>query len=516
MADCASDGLQGGTLLNRADMFSKNMLTERVFWNCTAFIRIDQNYVLKASLEEIDDEDRPDILDSTRIHNEDYEIARKMASDAEDLDEEDINALEHPSDIVRQLLEKNEASKLDDLRLDDFAAELSRIMQTEKRMTLYFIREELQHPWFDARPPLPTLSPQQQFQQISGESPETLSTGMVVPAVVFRFNKDNSLLVKLDSGVDGKIEPGYIVDSANPGGSDEAQEVAGLNLKVGDTLRAAVLKGLDIPQPDIMNREFAIEMDCRPAQLNKILEDEATEAGSHRRLYPLDPDYDRAEAAAEKQESEAKEKKGRRQRRLIAHNCFQNLNAGQAEQFLASQQRGDCVIRPSSKGEDHLTCTWKVAEGIYQHFDILEMGKPQGNALALGTKLRVVLAGGTSSDYNDLDELIYSHVRQLGLRIDEMFGHEKFKGTEQDCLTFCRNFQMVRPWRAFVFHDCRLTPLYTQANPGKPVYAFALDEDRAQAGNFKLMFIVSRGQKEKVWVCYRVDGLCRCACVPLY
>lgn len=478
------------------------MLSQRVFWNCTAFIRIDQDFVKTVSLEEVDEEDRPDPLDGTRIHNEDYEIARKMAADAEDLDEEDINSFTHPSEAVKMLIE-DDVSKLDDLRLDDFATELEKVMQVNKRLTLYFIREELQKPYFDARPPLPTLSPQEQFQQISGETPETLNTSMIVPAVIVRINRDNSLMVRLDSGVDGKIEPGYVVDlkESSGGDHDETQEVAALNLKPGDTIRAAVLRGLDIPQPDIMSRDYAIEMDCRPSQLNKLMEEESSDGGMHRRLHPLDAYYDKEQARQEITAAEAKEKKGRRTRRLIAHGNFHNFNAGQAEQYLAAQQPGDCVIRPSSRGEDHLTCTWKVAEGIYQHFDILEMGKPQGNALALGNKLRVTLAGGTTADYNDLDELIYAHVRALSARVEEMLRHEKFKGGEQDCLTFCRNFQMVRiPTSLGSLLLLTMMSITTQANPGKPVYAFALDEDRAQAGNFKLMFIVSRGQKEKIWV----------------
>jgi transcription elongation factor SPT6 len=39
----------------------------------------------------------------------------------------------------------------------------------------------------------------------------------------------------------------------------------------------------------------------------------------------------------------------------------------QAEAYLDKQQRGDVVIRPSSKGVDHLAVTWKVDEKLYQH-----------------------------------------------------------------------------------------------------------------------------------------------------
>lgn len=53
--------------------------------------------------------------------------------------------------------------------------------------------------------------------------------------------------------------------------------------------------------------------------------------------------------------------------------------------MMETMDQGDVVIRPSSKGENHLTVTWKVADGIYQHVDIREEGKE--NAFSLGHTL---------------------------------------------------------------------------------------------------------------------------------
>ena len=54
-------------------------------------------------------------------------------------------------------------------------------------------------------------------------------------------------------------------------------------------------------------------------------------------------------------------------RRVIKHPNFHNFNSAQAEAYLDKQQRGDVVIRPSSKGQDHLAVTWKVDDKLYQH-----------------------------------------------------------------------------------------------------------------------------------------------------
>jgi 3-dehydroquinate synthetase len=70
---------------------------------------------------------------------------------------------------------------------------------------------------------------------------------------------------------------------------------------------------------------------------------------------------------------------------VIAHPSFHNINFKQAEKMMESMDQGDVIIRPSSKGENHLTVTWKVADSIYQHIDVREEGKE--NAFSLGHTL---------------------------------------------------------------------------------------------------------------------------------
>lgn len=70
---------------------------------------------------------------------------------------------------------------------------------------------------------------------------------------------------------------------------------------------------------------------------------------------------------------------------MIAHPSFHNINFKQAEKMMETMDQGDVVIRPSSKGENHLTVTWKVCDNIYQHVDVREEGKE--NAFSLGATL---------------------------------------------------------------------------------------------------------------------------------
>lgn len=49
-------------------------------------------------------------------------------------------------------------------------------------------------------------------------------------------------------------------------------------------------------------------------------------------------------------------------KRVIAHPNFHNISFNQAEKMMETLDQGDLIIRPSSKGENHLTVTWKVRQ----------------------------------------------------------------------------------------------------------------------------------------------------------
>ena len=55
--------------------------------------------------------------------------------------------------------------------------------------------------------------------------------------------------------------------------------------------------------------------------------------------------------------------------RNIDHPNFKNVNFEEAENFLRNENLdiGELIIRPSSKGNRHLTITWKVFRDVFQH-----------------------------------------------------------------------------------------------------------------------------------------------------
>jgi transcription elongation factor SPT6 len=334
--------------VNRDQFIKGGLLTTKIFLNAAAFLRISQDSENKPSKNRHDDEDMtPDPLDNTRIHPEDYELARKMATDALELDEEDIHD-EHPSHVVSVIMEdRDKERKISELSLDEFAISLYEANNDQKRHTLNLIRDELIRPFAELRDDFPQPSKWDVVTMLSGETPRTLRIGVIVSVQVSRI-KNHFAIVRLDSGIEGIINSQYL--------ADQMPQSAGDVVTRGQTLLGVII---DL-KFDLDTDTFQVELSARPA-------DVSGGDGNFRRVRN-DDFWDDARCQKDR-ELLARKKRAEAQptRRVIKHPNFHPFTAMQAEAFLEKQQRGDVVIRPSSKGWDHLAVTWKVDDGLYQH-----------------------------------------------------------------------------------------------------------------------------------------------------
>lgn len=366
----------------------------RVWNNCASFLSIEYDPTMPTS----------DYLDNTRVHPEDYELGRKMAADALELDEEDVKAEvdeSGPGAIVRKLIKDDGQEKVNDLILEEYAEQLERNYNQRKRATLETIRAELQQPYEELRRNFALLSDDEIFTMITGETRDTLAEDMTV-SVNVRFVKDDFLIVKLDSGLEGRVE------------THEATDNNDLPLtRLFSQGQAAQAKVLSVDR-----RDYTAKLSMR---------EEAVKRPYRRRLNTLPDQWDTLQELRDKEELKEKNKATGRAQRVIRHPLFRPFNSTQAEEYLGSQASGDAVIRPSSKGNDHLTITWKVADGVFQHIDVLELQKE--NEFTVGKQLRI----GGRYTYSDLDELIVDHVKAMANKVDEMMQHEKYqRGSKAD------------------------------------------------------------------------------------
>ena len=396
--------LNGGEVVNRADLVGdvdrnkRQAVGPTVWTNCASFLYVT-----------FEDGPEADHLDNTRIHPEDYDLARKIAADALELDEEDVKAETDengPSAVVRRLLKEDQADKVNDLVLEQYAEQLEINMNQRKRATLETIRAELQSPYEELRHNFQFMTTDQSFTMLTGETRESLQEGMIVPVSIKRTFLDH-LEVKLDCGVEGGVSETEYPESVKDSGM-EPRQIWSLHQTVQAKLtfldRKKLTAQLTMRENELRN-PFRRHFDHGLDEWDDELEDR-----------------DKKEARKALAASSAG---GGRAQRVIKHPLFHPFNSAQAIEYLGPLSSGDCVIRPSSKGPDHLAVTWKVHDGVFQHVDVLELDKE--NEFSVGKVLKV-----GRYTYSDLDELIVLHVRGMSKKVEEMMGDERFQsGTRQ-------------------------------------------------------------------------------------
>ncbi|THH00428.1 hypothetical protein EW145_g7080 [Phellinidium pouzarii] len=448
----------GGNLVNRGQFVTQGILTMRIFLNAAGFLRITQDPDYKEpksrSGANSDYSNSPDPLDDTRIHPEDYDLARKMATDALELDEEDVHD-EHPSAVVSQIMKDHDnVKKLDELNLDEFAISMEQTSGDLKRHTLNVIRSELLKPFGELRPNFVLPDAWEVLTMLTGETQRTLRVGLIVSVLVLR-TKSGYIVVKLDSGIEGVINASYLTDIAD--GSVNMDDI----VKKGQTIPGVII---DV-KTDLQKDQFSVELSSRPSdvsagdgQFRRVKADEHWNHAQAERDYDLQQRKKRAEVD--------------RTRRVIKHPNFQNFNSLQAEVFLDKQHLSDVVIRPSSKGPNHLAVTWKVADKLYQHIDVVE---PNANPMGQNVGGQLIVDG--KYEFADLDELIVNHVKAMSRRVEELMSHEKFKKDDDELQKFLMSF--------------------VAANPNKSIYGFSLN--RKKPGHFNLSFLAKKGSSIQTW-----------------
>lgn len=461
-----------GSLANREQFVHREIMTTKVWLNSAGFLRIPQDIYSKSyqasrvSGETIAIRDMQDPLDGTRLHPQDYDLARKMAVDALGEDEEDY-ADEHPSALVVKFLKGDfedadskgdgqDRSKLSDsekrrkkenalnlLNLDDFALNLLQSQNEQKRMTLSLIKAELVAPFHDNRPAFVPPDEWEVLAMLTGESDKSLRLGLILSVQVLRI-KPNFIIVKLASNLEGIINAQYLGEDGDTVQPDRI-------VKVGQAIRARLIA--------LNPREFYIELSSRPSDL--LTGDE-----SYQRV-EVDQYFDNDKATRDKEILQRKKNSQKNHaRRIVKHPNFFNMNSKQAEEHLSKQHRGDVVIRPSSKGPEHLAVTWKVDRNIYQHIDVLEVPMDANDPMA-GYKYIVDHGREGQREFSDLDELIVNHVKAMARKVDELMAHDKYRhGSPVD---LANNLTMM-----------------VNANPDKSLYVFGLNPERP--GYFNLMF----------------------------
>ncbi|TGZ45905.1 transcription elongation factor SPT6 isoform X2 [Temnothorax longispinosus] len=423
-------------LENRTQLVTACHMGPKVFINCAGFIKIDTNSLGDST------EAYVEVLDGSRVHPETYEWARKMAVDALEYDDEDAN----PAGALEEILESPE--RLKDLDLDAFAEELERQGFGNKCVTLYDIRAELNSRYKDLRVPYQSPSAEKLFDVLTKETPETFYVGKLVLATVV--------------GISHRKPQGEQLDQANPVRNEETGlwqcpfclkndfpelsevwnhfdagacpgKATGVRLRLDNGISGYIhIKNLSdrhvanpcerVGMGQIIHcRIIKIEVDRFSVECTSKSSDLSDK--NHEWRPQRDPFYDtETEQKDIKVEEDAKKAKQRQiyVKRVIVHPSFHNISFAETVKLMQTMKQGEAIVRPSSKGADHLTVTWKVTDDILQHIDVREEGKE--NAFSLGQSLWI-----GNEEFEDLDEIIARHVNPMAAYASELLDFKYYK-----------------------------------------------------------------------------------------
>ena len=434
----------GSILENRSQLITICEIGPTVFLNCAAFIKIDICEIRdKGTDSYIED------LDGSRVHPETYDWAKKMAVDALEYDDttEDFDSTE----AVQRILHNPE--KLRELDLDAFALQLERENFGDKRATLYDIRNELEGGCFkDRRKTFQRMNKRDIFEvlfdnPITPQSQKTFIRGKVVTCKVVNIDRKKpsqeqstkisperneitgkwvcqfckksdfsefSLVWKhcdegscpgqaigiktiLENGINGYISINNISSNTVINAED--------HVRVGMTILCRILS--------VNYQKFALELSCKSSDL----QDSDGKFSITKDKYF---DHLKEKSDGDCKSSSTKDQLNHYVKRIIVHPKFKNVSYNDSLPLLAELDIGDCIIRPSSRGSNRLTLSWKIDDNIYQHIDILEKNKPQ--QFSIGRSLWI-----NNEEYEDLDEILAMHVNKMSIFLKELRSHKCFK-----------------------------------------------------------------------------------------
>ncbi|KAI9197363.1 SH2 domain-containing protein [Polychytrium aggregatum] len=380
-----------GKLTVRSALISDKICGSRVFMNCSSFLRIpleDDHY------QHSSNSDKYDVLDSTRIHPEDYVLARQMAADA--MEDDRILEVANSSEHVSRLMADG-PDKLNLLMLDDYANELERSRGEPKYLTLNAIKAELESPYSEPRRDFEPATTEEVFTMLTNETNETLYPNMTLNIEIENVGDlpsgDPIARMRFRNGLSAHMLLKQLVDRRH----------VSANELIGQVVPCRITR--------IDKEKLTVELDA--LHESREVYDRWEAEKKHDRYWDKDREYDDAS-------SKALSIKAKKKVRVVAHPFFKNVDYRAAEDILRDAPNGDVVIRPSTKGNSHLSMSWKIANGIIHHLDIVESQKE--SEYALGKVLTV-----NGQPFSELDEIIANYIAPMQQLIDEVVSSPKFK-----------------------------------------------------------------------------------------
>jgi len=407
--------LNVGVLRFRSEVYIAKLFEKNVYFNVAGFlkIRVDRG-------EELG---KREALDSTRIHPENYILAKKIARDA--LDDEDYVNMQ---DWVPKVMK--DSVKLKDLDLEDYANHLAAQKQKPNMIhVLRFIEKELSCPFEDPRNGKKELENKDLFYRLCKENPLVFRPNCFVTVRIFKINQRNLLCKISENGLIGAIDIQDIFERKENFSEDLSKNSS---FQIGFVLRAKIkainfdnaINGDDQRKKKTAGHDLRVELTIKPSdmRINKQ---------SLKELFPNWESIEKHFKVIEEEDfphfMETNKGQIRYIPRKINHPKFKNISIALAMNFLNDRSVGEYVIRPSSKGTEHLNITWKFYEKVIVHLDVRE-GPKTPNAL-VANKFFI-----GKDQFDSLDEIIEKYINRCNQFMKAIISHAKFRKEELDMI----------------------------------------------------------------------------------
>ena len=463
--------LNVGVLRFRSEVYITKLFEKIVYVNIAGFLKI------KTDKEDMgmsnDEHGKHEALDSTRIHPENYILAKKIARDA--LDEE---VSENMQDWVPKIMK--DSHKLKDLDLEDYANHLSTVKGKPNMIhVLRFIENELTVPFEDPRKGKKELDNKDLFYKLCKENPLVFRPHCFVTVKIIKVNPKNLLCKVLENRLIGVIDISDIYDRKENFGDDLSQ-----NFNENQILRAKIksinfenaINGGDQKGKKGGGDDLRVELTIKACDM-KITKSELKE------LFPnweaLEKHFRIIEEDDFPHFVESNQKQIRYIPRKINHPKFKNISIALAMSFLQDRSIGEYVIRPSSKGTDHLNITWKFFDKVIVHLDVRE--GPKNPSTLLASKFYI-----GKDQFDSLDEIIEKYINRCNQYMKAISAHQKFKKGDLDLI----EAELIRDKQ----EDSKRIPYYFGCFESSPHYIV-------------LCYLLSRNEIIKEYIKVKPGGL---------
>ncbi|KAF7990730.1 hypothetical protein HCN44_000535 [Aphidius gifuensis] len=444
-------------LENRPQLMTLCQCDEIVYKNCCGFIKIDPDNI------NYDTDNFIEILDSSRIHPDDYDFARRMALDILEYDDENATK------ALEEILDK--PNILEDLDLDTYAEQIVD-ESGEKRLTLEDIRTELHGFFKDLRVPYEKPDSQQLFELLTKETQDTFYVGKKIDGFIIKINKKKPIEERRDEihpvrnndtrlwkcsycNKDDFIELSHVWNHLD--NEECTGKLTGIKIKFDNGITGYIkIKNMsddnttDIPDniqinTPIKSRIISINIDKFNVEcsIKKSDLDDIDNVWSLKKDDYYDNEQEKIDLDIVKSEK-IQQNLRVYHIRIITNKYFKNVNYPETENIMKhhSTKQGDAVIRPSSKGCDHLTITWKVTDNVFHHIDIREEDKP--NSFSVGRRLFI-----GEQEFDDLYEIMTNYVKPLAENAATIINYKYYKssvlGSQVKADNILKKQQIINP-----------------------------------------------------------------------